>query len=119
MIDVEKDFFMSTGYYTRANCEMCLLGTRKKKPKRINRDVRKLIVSPRREHSRKPEQAYTRIERLFDGPYLEMFSRSSRDNWQSWGNQTGLFDQGHVETRRLPSDMTKSVELTNSSEISC
>lgn len=48
-------FPMGTGYWTRANPEMCLLGT-KGKPKRIHRDVRQLIVAPRREHSRKPDE---------------------------------------------------------------
>jgi hypothetical protein len=32
---------------------------------------------PRREHSRKPDQVYLRIERLALGPYLELFVRQS------------------------------------------
>ena len=57
-------FPIGTGYYTRANPEICLLGTRGK-PQRLSRSVRKLIVAPRREHSRKPDEAYTGIEALF------------------------------------------------------
>ncbi|MGC2202390.1 MAG: MT-A70 family methyltransferase, partial [Stellaceae bacterium] len=48
-------------------------------------DVRKLIVSPRREHSRKPDEAYERIEALCEGPYLEMFARFQRPGWDFWG----------------------------------
>ena len=82
---------MGNGYWTRANPEQCLLGTIGN-PKRVNKDVRKLIVSPRREHSRKPDEAIERIERLVDGPYLELFSRTSRPGWDSWGDQIGKFD---------------------------
>ena len=102
----EKDFFTGMGYWTRANTEQCLLAT-KGSPKRQGRDVRRLLVSPRREHSRKPDETYGRIERLMDGPYLEMFARTSRPGWDSWGNQAGLFDAGDVETRRWASNLKK------------
>lgn len=65
---------------------MCLLGIRGK-PKRLSRGVRQLIVSPRREHSRKPDEAYDRIRQLFPGPYLEMFARGPRDGWDVWGDE--------------------------------
>lgn len=80
------------GYYTRGNPEDCLLATRGK-PKRIGRGVRQLIVSPVREHSRKPDEALERVEQLVAGPYVELFSRTARPGWASWGNQTGLFSQ--------------------------
>ena len=83
---------MGLGYWTRANSEMCLLATRGK-PSRENADVRQAIVSPRRQHSRKPEQIYDRIERLVAGPYVELFARSRRDGWDSWGNEVGKFDE--------------------------
>ena len=79
------------GYWTRANSEVCLLAT-KGNPKRINADVRQVIQAPLREHSRKPECIYERIERLVDGPYLELFARNRRDGWTSWGNEVGKFD---------------------------
>jgi hypothetical protein len=50
-----------------------ILATRGK-PRRRGKDVRKLIVEPRREHSRKPDIVRERIERLVDGPYLELFA---------------------------------------------
>ena len=49
----EKDFFTGLGYWTRANCEQCILGTIGN-PKRKNKDVKRLIIDKRREHSRKP-----------------------------------------------------------------
>jgi N6-adenosine-specific RNA methylase IME4 len=83
---LDRAFPIGTGYWTRANPEQCLLATRGH-PKRINADVRKLIVSPRREHSRKPDEIYERIERLCAGPYLELFARQRREGWDSLGNE--------------------------------
>jgi N6-adenosine-specific RNA methylase IME4 len=83
---------MGMGYWTRANTEPCLLATRGK-PKRINADVRQAIIEPRREHSRKPHCVYGRIERLVDGPYLELFARSRRSGWDAWGNEVGKFSE--------------------------
>jgi N6-adenosine-specific RNA methylase IME4 len=82
---------MGLGYWTRANTEPCLLATRGK-PKRLNADVRQLIIEPRREHSRKPDCVHSRIERLVAGPYLELFARAPRKGWDVWGNETAKFE---------------------------
>ncbi len=79
---------IGTGHWTRANPEICLLFTRGK-PKRKSRSVRELIEAPVREHSRKPDEIYERIEQLVDGPYLELFSRTRRDGWEQVGDQVG------------------------------
>lgn len=98
----EKSFFTGLGYWTRANVEQCLLAT-KGKPTRQARDVRRLIVDHRREHSRKPDEAYARVERLARGPYLDLFARESRRHWLTWGDQTALFATGAANTRRRSS----------------
>lgn len=98
----EADFFTGMGFWTRANPELCLLATRGK-PKRRAGNVKRLLIAPRREHSRKPDEAARRVEALCEGPYLEMFARESRPGWDVWGAQSGLFDQGPVRTRRRPS----------------
>jgi N6-adenosine-specific RNA methylase IME4 len=63
------------------------------KPKRIARDVRELVIAPRREHSRKPDEVAAGTERLVAGPYLELFARETRPGWTSWGNEVTKFDQ--------------------------
>lgn len=78
------------GHWTRSNTEPCLLAVRGK-PKRLHADVRQAIVSPRREHSRKPDGIHTRIERLVAGPYLELFARQRRPGWDVWGSETDRF----------------------------
>lgn len=74
------------GYWSRANTEPCLLFT-KGHPKRVNNDVAQLIVAPVGRHSAKPLETYNRIERLVEGPYLELFSRNKRPGWSAWGNE--------------------------------
>ena len=93
--------FIGLGYWTRANPEQCLLATRGR-PRRRARDVERLVVAPRREHSRKPDLVRERIERLVDGPYLELFARETKPGWDALGAEVGLFDAGH-RTRRQPS----------------
>jgi N6-adenosine-specific RNA methylase IME4 len=78
--------FTGMGYWTRANSELCLLAT-KGHPKRIDCNVHQVIMAPKREHSRKPDEIYGRIERLVGGPYAELFARRKRLGWSSWGNE--------------------------------
>jgi N6-adenosine-specific RNA methylase IME4 len=86
----EADFFTGLGYWTRANPEQCLLGTRGKPPRQA-KDVRRLVVERRREHSRKPECVRERIERLVAGPYVELlFARETKPGWDCWGDQVAL-----------------------------
>jgi N6-adenosine-specific RNA methylase IME4 len=92
-------FPIGCGFWTRANPEMCLLGTRGH-PKRLSASVRQLIVSPRREHSRKPDEIYDQIEELVAGPYLELFARSQRPGWDAWGNEV----ETGIGARRWSSD---------------
>lgn len=81
-------FYMGMGYWTRSNSEPCLLATRGKGLKRAHKDVMSLIYSPVREHSRKPDEQYGKIERLFPGAsYLEMFARRTRPGWDVFGNE--------------------------------
>jgi N6-adenosine-specific RNA methylase IME4 len=89
------------GYGTRKNLELCVLA-RKGHPTRWDKSVRDWMDLPepdfldakRREHSRKPDEQYELIERLFDGDYLEMFSRGpKRKGWTQWGNEVGKFDE--------------------------
>ncbi len=86
-----KDLHVGMGYTTRKNGEFCLLG-RRGAPKRQRMDVHEIIISPRREHSRKPEETYRRIEAFASGPYVELFSRTTRPGWEMWGNEVGKFE---------------------------
>jgi N6-adenosine-specific RNA methylase IME4 len=106
----QRDFCTGMGYWTRANPEQCLLATIGR-PKRLSMAVKRLIIAPRREHSRKPDEAYAGIEKLVAGPYLELFARSARPGWRAWGDQVGLFDDGPVSTRRFPNRIGRTDSL--------
>jgi N6-adenosine-specific RNA methylase IME4 len=88
-----KKLAMGCGYWWRGNPELLLLATRGKiGPKKRGAGGIALIEAPRREHSRKPDEAYECIERMVAGPYIELFARQKRDGWDQWGDglrQTG------------------------------
>jgi N6-adenosine-specific RNA methylase IME4 len=44
-------------------------------------------LTPRRAHSRKPDEVYERIEELLAGPYIELFARQRREGWNCWGDE--------------------------------
>jgi N6-adenosine-specific RNA methylase IME4 len=78
------------GFTTRANSEDCWLG-RRGKPSRLDKGVHELIVAPVREHSRKPDETYARIERFCAGPYLELYARQQYPGWICVGDESAKF----------------------------
>ena len=84
-------FFTGLGYWTRGNTETCILAT-KGKPKRVSGNVDRLVVSERREHSRKPDRIRNDIVKLCgDLPRVELFARTSYPGWDVWGNEVDKF----------------------------
>lgn len=84
---VSDSLFWGMGYWTRANAELCILAT-KGHPKRASPGVHQVIVSHIEEHSKKPEEARSRIVQLMgDVPRIELFARQSPEGWDVWGNE--------------------------------
>lgn len=88
---MESDLHVGLGFTTRKNAEFCLLA-RRGNARRVAKDVREIILAPVREHSRKPDEVYGRIERYCAGPYVELFARQQRAGWDQWGNQVDRFE---------------------------
>lgn len=88
---IAGDLHTGLGLTTRKNAEFCLLA-RRGNCKRISKSVREIILSPVREHSRKPDEFYDRVTQYAAGPYIELFARTSRDGWSTWGNEATKFD---------------------------
>lgn len=88
--------YVGLGHWYRTGGEVSLLFTHGA-PRRLDRGVRQFIESPVREHSRKPEGQYERIERLVGGPRLELFARQQRPGWDVAGNDVGRFRAGPIE----------------------
>lgn len=80
-----KDAF-GPGFFFRSASELLFLAT-KGHPKLKTRDNRNIITAITQGHSRKPDIQYQIIERMFDGPYLELYARRERKGWISVGNQ--------------------------------
>lgn len=91
-----------TGYVLRCASEPFLIG-KVGKPKTFSKSIRTVIEAPRRQHSRKPEEAYEVAETLFgDVNRANLFTRQTRPGWDSWGDQANLFDAGDpVSLKRL------------------
>lgn len=81
---LEQDVAIGGGYTTRKNAEDVIL-MKRGAPKRVRKDIREVIVSPRREHSRKPEEFYRRVEHFAVGPRIDMFAGADRPGWDRWG----------------------------------
>ena len=81
-----KGLHWGMGYATRSNVEFVLLAKRGS-PRRLSADVHQVVIAPVAEHSAKPEAIYHRVERLYGGPYLELFARRPRERWTVWGNE--------------------------------
>ena len=74
------------GNYFRGQTEHVLFGVRGSQPLR-RRDAGTVLHAPRgpNGHSSKPPEFYDLVESCSPGPYLEMFARSGRGGWVSWG----------------------------------
>lgn len=55
------------------------------------------VPRPNNVHSRKPEQVQDRIERLLNGPYLEIFARRKRKGWECFGNEVYDYNDFYVD----------------------
>jgi len=55
-----------------------------------------ILISQKREHSRKPDELYPVIEQCSPGPHLELFARRTRPGWVAWG------DEANGDTVQIP-----------------
>lgn len=75
------------GHYVRQKHELLLLARRGDFPTPKESDrVESVFKAERREHSRKPEEAYALIERMYPNQKrIELFARERRKGWEGWG----------------------------------
>ena len=75
------------GHYLRNSTEHIVFAVRGKLDVR-NRDVPSAFIAPRHEHSEKPAAFYDIVERLSPGPFLDVFARTQRFGWDTFGNES-------------------------------
>lgn len=82
------------GFYFRNVTELLLFGVKGKlrtlKPGRTQVNI---LITRKREHSRKPEEVYDLIERCSPEPYLELFARERVPGWEQWGDELDTYEQ--------------------------
>jgi ParB/RepB/Spo0J family partition protein len=89
---------MGTGEWLRGQTEHCLLGARGK-PVFIHENHTTVLEGGRREHSRKPEEFYGRVEATCAGAKVELFCRQQRAGWCVYGNDVDRFQSTAVSSR--------------------
>ena len=80
---------LGLGNYLRNCTEQMIFAIRGKAPIKFKGQMN-WGMFPVQDHSHKPEEVYSIIERCSDGDYLELFARRpvpSDKNWSIWGNE--------------------------------
>lgn len=81
------------GYYTRNNVEVCLLGVKGKPLKQVG-NMSSVVISPREEHSKKPDLVREKIVELCgDVSRVELFARKQTEGWDTWGNEVEITNE--------------------------
>lgn len=81
---------MGMGRYVRAAHESCLVATRGQGRLLIkHHGIPSVFMASRGAHSAKPEAFYELVERLAEGPFLELFARRTRPAWTCIGTDLG------------------------------
>lgn len=76
------------GFYFRNVTEIILFGVRgSMRTLAPGRRQVNVLLTRKREHSRKPDELYRIIENCSPGPYLELFARHPQPGWSQWGNE--------------------------------
>ncbi len=98
------------GFYFRNVTELVLFGIRGNlRTQTPGRTQVNIMLSRKREHSRKPDELYTIIEECSPPPFIELFARHSREGWTQWGNESPeLASSGSAGQRTLWDDRGKA-----------
>ncbi len=84
-----KDQHMA-GFYCLGQHELLLVAVKGSALPKKGTLIGSHLKYPRGAHSAKPHELYDLIERMYDGPYLELFARNTREGWKSFGNEPDL-----------------------------
>ena len=77
------------GFYFRNVTEMVLFGVKgSMRTLKPGRTMPNIVISRKREHSRKPDEMYDVIEQCSPPERLELFARTKKEGWDVWGNET-------------------------------
>jgi N6-adenosine-specific RNA methylase IME4 len=78
--------WFGTGFILRRCAEFYTIGTRGH-PSPQSRSIRNFIEAKWRGESVKPDELHQHMERLYEGPYVELNARRHYPGWTAWGDQ--------------------------------
>ena len=91
-----KKPFFGIGWYTKSNCEVCLIAV-KGKPGKASNSISSVIIEPRESHSKKPDIVRDKIVEFAGNlPRIELFARQKTEGWDVWGNEV----ESDIELRK-------------------
>lgn len=82
-------YLMGLGEHFRGSHELLLVGVKGRAKARFH-GQKSVLQFPRTAHSAKPTEMASLIERMYEGPYLELFARrppNSIEDWDWWGDE--------------------------------
>lgn len=81
---------MGMGHYVRQSHESAIIGVRGDGLRHVqSKSIPSVFMAPRTRHSAKPAAFFEIVERLAEGPYLEVFGREPRQGWTVIGDEVG------------------------------
>lgn len=81
-----KDRAPGVGWWGKTYHELLLIGAANGNYHPAEK-LSSVVEAPVGRHSRKPDVFRQDIERVHDGPYIELFAREAASGWESWGNE--------------------------------
>lgn len=79
----------------KPTAEYVIVGSRVEKGRPLplhDEGIPNVILSPKREHSRKPDVVHLYIERMYpSAKKIELFARERKKGWHVWGNEVDKF----------------------------
>lgn len=85
-LTINGNVHFGMGRTVRMAHETCIIATRGR-PKPMSRSERSVFNATVWRHSEKPDEFYHIVERLYAGPYCELFARRQRPGWTCLGNE--------------------------------
>jgi N6-adenosine-specific RNA methylase IME4 len=90
-----NDQWLGMGRYFRGTTEHVVFAVRGSL-NTLRNDEPNFFYGARGGHSEKPAAFYDLVQRMSLGPYLDVFARKQRFNWDSWGDEAFNFEtDGH------------------------
>lgn len=81
---------MGLGSWLRSQSEFCIMAVKGNPTVNLTNQTT-IINGPLREHSRKPDEFYSMVDKLCTGYKIDWFSREKREGWAQFGNDKEKF----------------------------